>query len=136
MVIREAGILINKVPIIYANYPKAYEDELNLIFTSELMSGLLIFAEYVMTPIEYFENNEYTLIFKTGQFHDYDGKIQEITAFLVMDKNKKLEKYLDKNLNPLLEELLGKFISQFYGCKITEVAQFEPFKKMINQIFY
>ncbi|MFX0029849.1 MAG: hypothetical protein ACFE8B_11605 [Candidatus Hermodarchaeota archaeon] len=135
MLIREAGILINKVPIIYANYPRANKEELDLIFTSELLRGLLNFTESIMIPIEYFENHKYTILFKKGSIRDYCGKIQEVTVFLVMDKDKKLEKYLYKKINPLLEEILREFVLQFSGCKITKVAQFEPFEMMINKIF-
>ncbi|MHA2394465.1 MAG: hypothetical protein ACXAEX_21205 [Promethearchaeota archaeon] len=136
MFIREAGIIFNGIPLIFANYHGANEEELELIYASKLLSGLLIFAECLMAPIEYFENSKYTIIFKKGKMYDYYGKNQEVFAFLVVDKDNRLEKYLNKKINPLLEKLLIKFISQFSGCKLTEVAQFEPFKKMIETICY
>ena len=98
MLIREAGILINKVPILFTNNHKVNKDESDLIFTSELMNGLLIFTECLMAPIEYFENDKYTIIIKKGKIHDYYGKIQEVAVFLIVDKNKKLEKYLYKKI--------------------------------------
>lgn len=132
MKIREAGILINKVPIVFFNYPGAKTGKFTLTFPSKLMRGLLIFDQYLMKSIEFFENNNYTIIFKNGNIHDYYGKVQEVTAFLVMDKDKKLEKYLYKKVIPLLERLLNEFILRYNGFKITEVAQFEQFKKKIN----
>ncbi len=66
---------------------------------------------------------------------DFYGKEQEVLAFLVLDKDDRLEKYLDKTVKPLLEKLLEKFTSTFIGRKITEVAQFEPFKLAIDKIF-
>ena len=66
---------------------------------------------------------------------DFYGKEQEVLAFLVLDKDNRLEKYLNKTILPLLERLLKKFTSEYIGSKITEVAQFEPFKKIIDKIF-
>ena len=66
---------------------------------------------------------------------DFYGKEQEVLAFLVLDKDSRLEKYLNRTILPLLEKLLKKFISDFRCSKITEVAQFEPFKKIIDKLF-
>ena len=135
MLIREAGIIFNGIPVIFASYHRASKDNLDLICTSGLMSGLLTFAECLMAPIEYFESSKYTIIFKKGKMKDFYGKAQEVLAFLVVDKDDRLEKYLNKTINPLLDRLLKKFTAQFTGCKITEVAQFEPFKKTLDKLF-
>ena len=135
MLIREAGIIFNGIPVIFASYHRASKDNLDLICTSGLMSGLLTFAECLMAPIEYFESSKYTIIFKKGKMCDFYGKAQEVLAFLVVDKDDRLEKYLNKTINPLLDRLLKKFTTQFTGCKITEVAQFEPFKRTLDKLF-
>ncbi|MHA2392545.1 MAG: hypothetical protein ACXAEX_11435 [Promethearchaeota archaeon] len=135
MLIREAGIIFNGIPVIYASYHRASKNSTDLICSSGLMSGLLSFAECLMQPIEYFESSKYTIIFNKGKMLDYYGKEQDILAFLVLDKDIRLEKYLGKTIKPLLEKLLSKFISEFKGSKITEVAKFEPFRKTIDKIF-
>ena len=135
MLIREAGIIFNGIPVIFVSYHRASKDNLDLICSSGLMSGLLSFAECLMAPIEYFESSKYSIIFKKGLMDDYYGKEQEILAFLVLDKDERLEKYLHKTILPLLEKLLKKFTSEYRGCKITEVAQFVPFKETIDKIF-
>ena len=66
---------------------------------------------------------------------DFYGKEQEVLAFLVVDKDNRLERYSHKTVFPLLEKLVKKFTSQYTGCRITEVAQFEPFKQIIDKIF-
>ena len=43
--------------------------------------------------------------------------------------------YLDRTIKPLLDRLLKKFISEYTGYKITEVAKFEPFRKTIDKLF-
>ncbi|MFX1325096.1 MAG: hypothetical protein ACFE8N_09065 [Promethearchaeota archaeon] len=135
MLIREAGIIFNGIPVIFASYHRASKDSTDLICSSGLLSGLITFAECLMQPIEYVESSKYTVIFKKGNMLDFYGKKQDILAFIVIDKDIRLEKYLDRTIKPLLEKLLNKFISEFKGCKITEVAKFEPFRKTIDKIF-
>ena len=135
MLIREAGIIFNGIPVIFASYHRASKEKTDIICSSGLMSGLLTFAECLMAPIEYFESSNYSIIFKKEKMEDFYGKEQEVLAFLVLDKDERLEKYLNKTIFPLLEKLLRKFTSLFTGCKITEMAQFEPFKKTIDKMF-
>ncbi|MFX0145611.1 MAG: hypothetical protein ACFE9C_16215 [Candidatus Hodarchaeota archaeon] len=135
MLIREAGILFHGIPIIFTSYHRASKDETNLVCSSGLMSGLLSFAECLMEPVEYFESDKYSIIFKKGVIKDFFRDLQEIVAFIVLDKDYRLEKYLRKTILPLLEKLLEKFISQFNGSNLTKVGQFEPFKRTINKIF-
>jgi len=135
MLIREAGIIFNGIPVIFASYHRASKEKTDLICSSGLMSGLLTFAECLMAPIEYFESSKYTIIFKKGIMEDFYGKKQEILSFIVIDKDDRLEKYLNRTIKPLLDRLLNKFTSEFNGCKVTEVAKFEPFRKTIDKIF-
>ncbi|MHA2184299.1 MAG: hypothetical protein ACXAAI_04790 [Promethearchaeota archaeon] len=135
MLIREAGIIFNGIPVIFASYHRASKESTDLICTSGLMSGLLSFAECLMAPIEYFESSKYTIIFKKGKMYDFYKRSQDILAFIVLDKDDRLEKYLYKTIFPLLEKLLEKFISEYKGSKITEVAKFESFKSTIDKLF-
>ena len=133
--IREAGILFHGIPIIFTSYHRASKKRTNLICSSGLLSGLLDFAECLMEPVEYFESDKYSVVFKKGTIKDLFRDVQEIVAFIVMDKDYRLEKYLHKTILPLLGKLLKKFIAQFDGCNLTKVGQFEPFKRTINKIF-
>ena len=135
MLIREAGIIFNGIPVIFASYHRASKEKTDLICSSGLMSGLLTFAECLMAPIEYFESSKYTIIFKKGIMEDFYGKNQEILSFIVIDKDDRLEKYLNRTIKPLLDRLLKRFVVEFNGCKVTEVAKFEPFRKAIDKIF-
>jgi hypothetical protein len=135
MLIREAGIIFNGIPVIFASYHRASKEKTDLICSSGLMSGLLTFAECLMAPIEYFESSKYTIIFKKGIMEDFYGKNQEILSFIVIDKDDRLEKYLNRTIKPLLDKLLKRFVVEFNGCKVTEVAKFEPFRKTIDKIF-
>ena len=135
MLIREAGIIYQGLPIIFATYHRASKEKIDLICTSGLMSGLLSFAECLMEPIEYFESNNYSIIFKKGEIQDHKGQEVEVVAFIVLDKDYRLEKYLKSSVFPILEKLLRKFTLQYDGCKFTKVIQFESFRKTIDKIF-
>ena len=135
MLIREAGILFHGIPIIFTSYHRASKKQTNLVCSSGLLSGLLDFAECLMEPVEYFESDKYSIVFKKGTIKDMFKEIQEIVAFIVVDKDYRLEKYLNKTILPLLEKLLKRFISHFDGCNLTKVGQFEPFRRIINKIF-
>ena len=135
MLIREAGILFHGIPIIFTSYHRASKKQTNLVCSSGLMSGLLSFAECLMEPVEYFESDKYSIVFKKGIIKDLFRDVQEIVAFMVIDKDPRLEKYLKKTIQPVLDKLLKKFVSQFNGCNLTKVGQFEPFKEILNKIF-
>ena len=135
MLIREAGILFHGIPIIFTSYHRASKDNLNLICSSGLMSGLLSFAECLMEPVEYFESDKFSIIFKKGKMKDCFFLDQEIVAFIVLDKDGRLEKYLKKTVFPLLEKILKRFISQFNGCNFTKSKQFESFRSTLNKLF-
>ena len=135
MLIREVGILFHGIPIIFTSYHRASKDNLNLICSSGLMSGLLSFAECLMEPVEYFESDKYSIIFKKGKMKDRFLIDQEIVAFIVLDKDGRLEKYLKKTVFPLLEKILKRFISQFNGCNFTKSKQFESFRSTLNKLF-
>lgn len=135
MLIREAGIIHEGLPIIFTSYHRASKENINLFCTSGLMSGILTFAETLMEPIEYFESEKYSIIFKKDKIKDFFGKEEEIFAFIVIDKDYRLEKYLKKTIFPLLGKLLKKFSSQFKGCNLTKTSQFKAFEKVLNKLF-
>ena len=135
MLIREVGIIFNGIPVVYTSYHRASKDSTDLICSSGVMTGLLTFAECLIQPIEYFESNNYTIVFKKAKMQDYWGKEQNLFAFLIIDKDERLEKYLNKTIHPILEKLLENFISEYQGTKITNTIKFAPFKKTIDRIF-
>ncbi|MFX1278893.1 MAG: hypothetical protein ACFFA3_05710 [Promethearchaeota archaeon] len=135
MLIREAGIIFNGMPIIYSSYHRASKEHTDLICSSGLLSGLFTFAGCLMEPIEYFETSKYSLVFRTRMIEDFYGEEQEILSFLVLDKDARLEKYLNRSVKPLLDKLLKKFISDYNGCKLNDASLFEPFRATIDKIF-
>jgi hypothetical protein len=135
MLIREAGIIFNGMPIIFSSYHRASKEQTDLICSSGLLSGLFTFAECLMEPIEYFETGRFTIVFRTSEIKDFYGEEQEILSFIVIDKDERLEKYLNRTIKPLLDTLLKKFITHYNGQRLNDAAIFEPFKATIDKIF-
>ena len=135
MLIREAGIIFNGMPIIFSSYHRASKEKTDLICSSGLMSGLLSFAECLMEPIEYFETSKYTIVFKSGTIQDFFGEVQELLSFIILDRDERLEKYLNRTIKPLLDKLLNKFISEYKGCKLNDASKFESFQEIMDKIF-
>jgi hypothetical protein len=135
MLIREAGILLHGLPVAFNSYHRASKDDADLFRAGGIISGLLSFAECVMSPVEYFESEKYSIVFKKGQIEDSNGKEKNVVAFIVLDKDERIDKYLRKTILPLLKRMLKKFISQYNGSNLYEVNKYKPFKKTINKLF-
>ena len=134
MLIREAGVMYQGIPIVFARYHKASKDNINLISTSGLMNGLFVFAECLIEPIEYFESNNYSIVFKKGRILNFEDKEVEIITFMILDKDYRLEHYLKITIFPLLEKILKKFIAKYKGYNFTEPTQFKSFRMTIDKI--
>lgn len=134
MLIREAGILFHGIPIAFNSFNKDCEIKSNNVCTSGLLRKLSIFSKFLTTQIEYFESQNHSIILKEGIIKDIHGVNQNILAFIILEKDYRLEKYLGKIIFPLLEKLLYEFISQYYGYDLFKLGQFKVFKSAIKKI--
>jgi hypothetical protein len=143
MWVREAGIILYGIPLVFSNYHKARKEKENPLCLSELMKQLLISMETMLTPgsdqklhpAEYFVTGDYLLVFRKDTMVDLYQKEQEPVAFLVLDNDPDIEKYLNKQILPLLDDLLQRFTSQYTGCDVTKAEQFESFQAIIDEMF-
>ena len=93
MNIQEVGIIIGGIPIIYRNYEENVDnnidDSKDVICKSALLSSLLDFAETLISPMEYFESNKYSIIFRKNKIRSNNAAQLDIFAYLISDKEKK-----------------------------------------------
>ena len=141
MLIREVGILLSGMPILFKSYHKTTKDGISLTVRSALISGILGFVEHGVSNVQYFDSNKYVIVFKKDKINSYRSKEKEMfLAYIVMDKDKKLvieqkhDKYIEKKILPLLQKILDEFISQYNGKDLNETSQFESFKKILDKI--
>ena len=134
MVIREIGILLYGMPILYKSYHQASKKE-GLITKSAFISSILTFAEKLIAPIHYFESEKYLIVFNKGKIRSRRSKDKEmIIAYVVMDKEKKIDKTINNRIFPLLESVLDEFIQQYEGKDLNELSQYAPFTLTIDKI--
>ena len=138
MVIREAGIMARGYPLVYSSYHETGEKKIDVVLRSGLLSGILIFVEsaFEKQNVEYIESKKYIIAFKADKILAEKAVEQEpILSYVIMDKEKKLDKFISKNISPFLKKILKEFISVYTGKNLSNVSLFEGFKKAIDKIF-
>ncbi|TFF63599.1 MAG: hypothetical protein EU521_01020 [Promethearchaeota archaeon] len=137
MVIREAGLLFRGYSLINAKYHQA-GFEIDNDLRSGLFTAILNFAEqaFLKNDIEYLEGDEYVIAFYEGEIKSEASQEKEpLIAYAILDKEKKIERYVHKVLHPLLKKILFEFKKYHEGKYLSEISQFRGFKKILDSIF-
>lgn len=130
MIIREVGIISCGIPIIFESHKETRKENVNLILNSGLLSSILSFAEITISPIEYFQSNRFTVVFKKEWIGDQHS-LKPFIAYVVIDNEKNVDKYIKKRVLPLLKKILKKFKAKYNG---KDFVQFEDFRKSLSKI--
>jgi len=65
-----------------------------------------------------------------------DSNVPELlVSYAIIDRKKKIDKYVRKIVNPLLIKVAEEFKSQNEGKNLSEVSQFKVFKLSLDEIF-
>ena len=138
MVIREAGIMVRGYPLVYSSYHDTGGKDIDVVLRTGLLSGILTFIEtaYTKDAIEYIESKNYIIVFKANYIKGEKSPEPEIIiSYVILDKMKKLDKFITKNIMPFLEKILKKFIEKYSGKNLSNVSLFEEFKNDLDKIF-
>jgi len=138
MVIRESGILFRGFTLVFARYHQTSDDKIDKDLRSALLTALLNFAEsaFAKDSIEYFEMKRYAISFVESKIRSEDDpETEPIIAYVILDKEKKMDKHLSKVVIPALKEALRQFKEQFEGKNLSEISQFQNFKAKLDEIF-
>jgi len=138
MVIREVGLLFRGFTLVKRSYHKTTLGKIDSDLRSGLLTALLNFAEtaFATGAIEYFQGNRFTIAFINANISATDSVEPELLiSYAIIDKKKKIDKYVNKLVNPLLEKVAEDFISQYDGNNLSEVSQFKIYKKTLDKIF-
>ena len=138
MVIRESGILFRGFTLIFARYHQTSDDKIDKDLRSALLTALLNFAEsaFAKDSIEYFEMKRFAISFVESKIRSEDDpETEPIIAYVILDKEKKLDKHISKVVIPALKEALRQFKEQFEGKNLSEISQFQNFKAQLDEIF-
>jgi hypothetical protein len=138
MVIREAGLSFRGFTLVKKSYHKTSLGKIDPDLRSGLLTALLNFAEAAFSEnfIEYFEGKKYTIAFLKDEILSEDSNKPEIIlAYAILDKEKKVDKYIKKVVQPLLKNVLNDFKNLNTGKNLSEITQFQVFKKNLDSIF-
>ncbi len=138
MVIREAGLLFRGFTLVKKSYHKSTLGKIDSDLRSGLLTAILNFAESAISKdfVEYFQGKKYVIAFKKNMIKADDSFEPELLiSYAIMDKEKRVEKYVQKIVQPLLTLVGQEFISKNSGKNLSEITQFKSFKKNLDQIF-
>lgn len=138
MVIREVGLLFRGFSLVKKSYHKTSLGKIDADLRSGLLTALLNFAETAFSTgsVEYFQGNRYTIAFINAKILSDDSNEPELlVSYAIIDKQKRIEKYIHKIVNPLLMKVANEFKLQNEGKNLSEVSQFKDFKNSLDVIF-
>jgi len=138
MVIREVGLLFRGYTLVKRSYHKTTLGKIDADLRSGLLTALLNFAETAFSTgsVEYFQGNRFTIAFINANILADDSVEPELLiSYAIIDKQKRIDKYVNKLVNPLLAKVAEVFKAQNEGKNLSEVSQFRFFKKTLDAIF-
>jgi hypothetical protein len=138
MVVREAGLIFRGFNLVKRSYHKSTKGKIDTDLRSGLLTAIKNFAESAFTKgsVEYFEGKKFLIAFTDAEFMSEDGLEPEVLlSYAILDKEKKMEKYVKKIILPLLEKVINEFKTLNKGKNLSEVSQFKDFKETLDKIF-
>lgn len=139
MVIREAGLLFRGFTLIKAGYHETSSDEIDTDLRSALLTALLNFAESAFSTkiVEYLEFSEkFVIAFTEDKIQSIEGREPEaLITYAILDKEKKIDKVVSNVIEPLLKEVSKHFILKYSNKNLSEIRQFDSFRKKMDEIF-
>ncbi|MBN1214133.1 MAG: hypothetical protein JXA99_01700 [Candidatus Lokiarchaeota archaeon] len=131
MLVEEVGILIESIPIICRKYNQT-ENNVGITNKSALISSLINFAENLISPLEYFEGNNYNIIFKKKKgATEMDANL---FIYIVINKLKNFERKWKKKVMTLLENITDKFYLKYSVNDYSEISIFSDFNNVIDNM--
>ncbi|MFX1365614.1 MAG: hypothetical protein ACFFCE_06395 [Promethearchaeota archaeon] len=138
MVVREAGLLFRGYTLVKKSYHKSTKGKIDTDLRSGLLTAILNFAQSTFSKdfVEYFEGKKYLIAFTEDAINAEDSFEPELLiSYVILDKEKKIEKYIRKIIQPLLKQITKEFKTQNVGKNLSEVSQFKDFKLYLDKIF-
>ncbi|MFX1316032.1 MAG: hypothetical protein ACFE9T_09235 [Promethearchaeota archaeon] len=138
MVIREAGVLFRGFTVVKKSYHKTSLGKIDADLRSGLLTAILNFAESAFSQglVEYFEGKKYIIAFIGDNIMADDSNEPELLiSYAILDKEKKIDKYIHKIVQPSLYKVSKEFKSLNAGKNLSEVSQFRDFKHNLDHIF-
>jgi chromosomal replication initiation ATPase DnaA len=136
MVIRESGLLFRGLTLVSESYYETAVAPIDPDLRSGLLTALLNFAEttFEEKKIEYIEGAKFVIAFMEDMI-EFKTFLEPLIVYVILDKEKKIEKYVRKIVQPLLKKVAERFKTKYKGENLLHVSQFTPFKGDLRDIF-
>ncbi|MEE9378179.1 MAG: hypothetical protein V3V33_09095 [Candidatus Lokiarchaeia archaeon] len=138
MVVREAGLLFRGFTLVKKSYHKSTIGKIDTDLRSGLLTVILNFAQSTFSKdvVEYFEGKKFLIAFTDDEINASDGYEPELLiSYVILDKEKRIEKYIRKIIRPLLKQMSKEFKTLNTGKNLSEISQFKDFKLNLDNIF-
>lgn len=138
MVVREAGVMFRGFTLVKKSYHKTSMGKIDTDLRSGLLTAILNFAQSTFSKdiVEYFEGKKFLITFSEDLIMSDDSLEPELLiSYAILDKEKKVEKYIHKIIQPILKNVLKEFKSINTRKNLSEVSQFKEFKNNLDTIF-
>ncbi len=138
MVVREAGLLFRGFTLVKKSYHITTKGKIDTDLRSGLLTAILNFAQSTFSKdlVEYFEGKKFLIAFIEDEITGEDSFEPELLiSYAILDKVKRIEKYIRKIIQPLLKQVSKEFKTLNTGKNLSEVSQFKPFKQNLDRIF-
>ena len=139
MVVREVGILAGSgITLVRKKFHLSGSKDVNKDLRNNLITALLNFAEYAFSSddVEYFEATNYLVAFSKDKIFNRSTQGQEfLFSYAIIDKEKRTDKLIHREIKPLLDRLVKTFINKYNGEPLSLLNLFYEFKDVITRIF-
>ena len=137
MVIREVGIFFRGNDLINVQY-HVTSGKIDHDIRSAFFTAIIDFVEttFNSNKMKYLGGEKYIVAFLEDKIASIDLPVEEsFYAYMILDKEKKMEKYFNKVISPLLFKVIKKFKNMYNGKYLSKTSQFTEFKKNLDEIF-
>ncbi|MHA2398059.1 MAG: hypothetical protein ACXADU_04125 [Promethearchaeota archaeon] len=138
MVVREAGLMFRGFILVKRSFHKTTKGKIDPDLRSGLLTAIKSFAEsaFEKASLEYFEGDRFLITFTDDEVLSEDGiEPETLTSYAILDREKKIDKYLQKVVRPSLKNVIKEFKDLNIGKNYSEVSQFKGFKDNLEAIF-
>ncbi|MFX1313225.1 MAG: hypothetical protein ACFFHD_11520 [Promethearchaeota archaeon] len=138
MVVREAGVLFRGFTLVKKTFHKSDKGQIDPDLRSGLLTAIISFAQTAISKdsIEYLEGKKYVITFLEDKIKAEDSnEPEDLMSYVILDKDKKIEKYIRKIIRILLKRVIDDFKSLHSGKNLSEISRFKDFKQNLDTIF-
>lgn len=88
MIIYEIRIIVGGSPVVSSNYYSPNEKDIDQIQKCALLSYILDFVSILISPMEYFESDKYSVVFDKTIIRTIDLDKMDVYSYTILNKKR------------------------------------------------